>query len=125
MTEKVRALAKELMKYRRKVNRRKLTKDEKYHLLKTFVSRVQVNFVIDADDEELCEEACLRGLRSLPFCNDDDLLTEADRRGLSTVRFNLSDRDFEREARKRGFRRRLADFPKSEIQAYLRIQKMN
>lgn len=75
------------------------------------------------DDDEIIDEACQRGFSGLRWATDEVLLKEARRRGLSVVELDMSRRDFEKEARKRNYRRSLSEFPKNEIQTYLRLQQ--
>lgn len=94
-------------------------------LAQAFASRPRVELVKPLElwsDQELEEEAERRQLSWLSLESDDELLAEIDRRDLRTRKASLTEEEFEREAKKRGYYASLAEFPLEEIQAYLSVQ---
>ncbi|MDF1667267.1 MAG: hypothetical protein P1V97_36315 [Planctomycetota bacterium] len=105
-----------------------MSSEEINAILQAYASRPTVELVKPLEiwsDQDLEEEAEKRQLSWLSIEPDEELLEEVESRGLLTVKSDMSEDEFEREAAKRGFRSSLAQWSIEDIQSYLKLQGHN
>lgn len=126
--ESPRDLAQSLVVLREELMNTNMSSEEINAILQAYASRPTVELVKPLEiwsDQDLEEEAEKRQLSWLSIEPDEELLEEVESRGLLTVKSDMSEDEFEREATKRGFRSSLAQWSIEEIQSYLKLQGHN
>ena len=126
--ESPRDLAQTLVVLREELMNTNMSSEEINAILQAYASRPTVELVKPLEiwsDQDLEEEAEKRQLSWLSIEPDEELLEEVESRGLLTVKSDMSEDEFEREAAKRGFRSSLAQWTIEEIQSYLKLQGHN
>jgi hypothetical protein len=122
-TEKIQKLASKLRKYHRQLSGQRCSQGTILKRLRRMTSEIELCYLIpDKSNEEVLEEVRIREISCLPRVSDESLLQEVERRGLPIVRSTLAKDEFEKEARTRGYKRFLSEFPRSEITSYLKVQ---
>jgi len=112
-----------LIKLRSQLELQGASAEEIYDTLSRVACRprnVRVNGV--ERDATVLAEARRRRLSCAAWCEDDELLKEAHRRALSLVVSDIEPEEFAKVAQDRGYRRSLDEFPRNEIECYLRVQ---
>ncbi|MDF1664112.1 MAG: hypothetical protein P1V97_20255 [Planctomycetota bacterium] len=79
----------------------------------------------EESDEHVVREVQHRKISCLTRADDESLLKEVRRRGLSSIKVTMQKEEFEKEARTRGYKRFLSEFPRGEINTYLKIQGLS
>ena len=126
--ESPRDLAQSLVVLREELMNTNMSSEEINAILQAYASRPTVELVKPLEiwsDQDLEEEAEKRQLSWLSIEPDEELLEEVESRGLLTVKSDMSEDEFEREAAKRGFRSSLAQWSIEDIQSYLKVQGHN
>lgn len=123
LVDQARQLAKELIELRRNEEAESLTGDECALVMAEFIRTINVSVKRDhVADHDLFDEIAYRSLSCLAWVDGDLLLEEMDRRRLPVVKAGMSQAEFQKAAKQRGFKRSLQEFPKREILNYLKVQ---
>lgn len=121
--EKAHQLAERLIDFHQFMLDKDYTDEEIIDRLRLSTGRPEFLYrVADESDEHVLEEARHRKISCLSRVDDESLLNEMRRRGLSTIKVTMQKDEFDKEARARGYKRFLSEFPRSEITSYLKVQ---
>lgn len=122
-TEKAQKLAERLIEFHQFMLDKDYTDEEIIDRLRLSTGRPEFLYrMSDESDEQVVQEVQHRKISCLSRVDDESLLNEVRRRGLSTIKVTMQKDEFAKEARTRGYKRFLSEFPRGEINTYLKIQ---
>lgn len=125
-TEKAQKLAERLIEFHQFMLDKDYTDEEIIDRLRLSTGRPEFQYrTSDESDEQVVLEVQHRKISCLTRVDDESLLKEVRRRNLSTVKVVMEKEEFANEARTRGYKRFLSEFPKGEIKTYLKVQGLN